>query len=139
MTTLPDVALTLSRAALAGVDVFDGPPVDENGNKVSPPQYVAMWPDLGTPRAEDVAHTSDLVTYRLVFTYVTRGAQAGRDGVRWLTDKTRGALVDVVPTVPGWLFGPFEVESTRLLQDDPDEPELVLFASDTFVISGARA
>lgn len=137
--TLPDVALGLVRAQLTGVDVFDGPPLDANGSPVSPARYVSMYPDLGTLSAQDVAQTSDLVTFRIVFTYVTSGTQAGSAGVRWLADKTRAALVDVVPSVTGWQFGPFVLESTRPIQDDPDEPTTVLFASDTFVVMGARA
>ena len=131
--SLPDVILDLVTAAVPDVPVHDGhvPTFTD--------RYVVLWADPGTVSAQDVAHTSDLVQYRFRLTYVTGGAQAGRRSVAWLAGHCRAALIDVMPTVPGWVFGPIELESTAPIQVDPDSETTVLYGVDSFVVLGARA
>lgn len=130
--SLPDAALALVTAAVPGVPVYDG-------RVVKADRYVVLWSDAGLLSAQDVAQTSDLITYRFRLTYVSGGAQVGRRTCAWLADRCRFALVDIVPIVDGWQFGPIALESTQPIQLDPDEPTDVMYGSDGFVVSGARA
>ncbi|MGN6245114.1 MAG: hypothetical protein ACTHQ3_15790 [Motilibacteraceae bacterium] len=131
---LPDVVIAMIEAALPGVPI---------GDTVSPaaPRYVRFNGDPGERWAEDVAHTSDLVRYRFRVTYVADAEPYGRKGVEWLIDRVRPALVDVVPQVTGYVFGPIELEpgAGQPIQIDDSAVTDVLFGSDGFVVMGARA
>jgi hypothetical protein len=120
-------------AAVPGVPVYDG--------RVTTPadRYVVLYGDPGWRSSGDVAHTSNLVTFRFQLTYVTGGAQVSRKGCAWLADRCRGALVDVAPVVSGFLFGLVELESTQPIRPDFDAPTDVMFGVDSFVVLGAVA
>lgn len=133
MTTLPDVVLALAKAA-SPVPIGDG----------RAPAGVKRWAvayfDDGALHAEDVAHTSDLVIHSWQLTYVARGDQAVRSSISIVRAAIRGALIDVVPVVPGWVFGPIELDLARPTIPDPDVPgEPALFAVDLFSCRGSRA
>jgi hypothetical protein len=131
---LPDVVISMVSTALAGIPVTD---------TISPdgaPRYVRFTSDAGVRWAEDVAHTSDLVRYRFRLTYVADASPYGRRGVAAMVDRARAALIDVVPQVAGYVFGPIELEAVdQPIQLDPDAPADVLFGSDAFVVSGAKS
>lgn len=135
MASLPDDVLARLRAALGTAPVGDGTvPAGD------PARYVVAYFDDGQRTAENVAHTSDLVTYRWQLTYACRGASAVRGAVTWLRQTCQAALIDVVPVVPGFQFGPIELETTRPTIPDPDVAGTpALFAVDQFVCHGAIA
>ncbi|WP_426566382.1 hypothetical protein ACPPVT_07500 [Angustibacter sp. McL0619] len=138
MADLPDATVVLLSAALAPVPFYDGKlPANESD---IPLRYVVGYFDDGTPWAGDVAHTSDLCTYRFQLTYATKGSKASRRAVSWLRNTCRAALIDVVPDVDGWQFGPYELDLARPVEPDNDVPSSpALFAVDQFAIYGARA
>lgn len=142
MSTLPDDVLARLTAVLGSAPVGDGkaPTVPDSDPPKTPARYVVAYFDDGQRTAENVAHTSDLVTYRWQLTYAARGDSAVRSAVTWLREKAQAALIDVVPDVPGYQFGPIELETTRPTIPDPDVAgSPALFAVDLFVCRGALA
>lgn len=134
--TVADATLAALTAGLSPVPVCDAKVPD-----TPPDRYVVQYPDAGTLWSETVDVSSDLATFRVRVVYVTRGPQAGRAGVEFLARKAREALVGRFLSVPGWALGPMLMDPTsEPIRRDDDEPgAVVLFASDSFVVTGARA
>lgn len=128
--SVSDAVLAAVKAAVPAVTVHDGHVPDDAASK-----YVAFYPDLGRVWAEDAANTSDLARFRFQLTYVHQG----RQGLESLSAACRGALVDQVLTVPGWVLGPVQHEGSPPLGVDQDDPTRVEFsAADSFLILAAR-
>ena len=130
--TLADYLVARVQAALGAIPVDDGAPK-------AAPRHVAFYGDPGIYTAGDVAHTSDLVTFRFQLTYIVEGAGADRPQCDWMASKARAVLIDHVPVVVGFQFGPIEHGTALAAKSDPDSTTAAVFSVDTFVVRGARA
>lgn len=117
---------------------MDPLPVDD-GKSVKAPRHVAFYADEPLRTAEDVAHTSNLLTGRFQLTYIGEDADASRAPVQWMQRKARVALIDHVPVVDGFVWGPIELETTIPAKSDDDSTTSAVYAIDTFVVRGATA
>jgi hypothetical protein len=127
---VPDVILAMLKAAVSPAVTYDAhvPKNDEE-------RYAVLYIAAGAFRAEDVAHTSDLVTFRWQVTSVgTSRAQA-----QWVADRSRDGLIDRRPQVEGWVLGPVEHVNTQQIRSDSDAPDRVLFyGADWYELAGSR-
>lgn len=100
-------------------------------------RYAVLWAGEGLLSAQDVAHTSDLLSLDFQITSVGRGTPEAR----WIARRLRDAIVDRVLTVPGWQLGPIVHDGSERPRDDNDRPDgvTVVFCIDRFHLSGARA
>lgn len=129
---MAETVIGLIQTALTGI------PVDDGLAKPAP-RHVVFYGDEGMYSAGDVAHTSNLVSFRFQLTYVVEGQSADGTQCRWMARKARAALIDKRPTVTGFSCGPIEHESTQVPRPDTDATIPAVFATDSFVILAATA
>lgn len=130
--SLADYLIARLKTVLGSIPIDDGDPQ-------AAPQHVTFYADPGVYTAGNVAHTSDLVTFRFQLTYIVEGAGADRWQCDWLSALARPALIDHVPVVGGFVFGPIEHETALAAKPDPDSTTAAVFSVDTFVVRGATA
>lgn len=130
--SLADYLVARVQTALGTIPVDDGAPK-------AAPRHVAFYGDPGIYTAGDVAHTSDLVTFRFQLTYIVEGSGADRPQCDWMASKARAVLIDHVPVVAGLQLGPIEHETALAAKPDPDSTTAAVFSVDTFVVRGSRA
>jgi hypothetical protein len=99
--TIVDDILTLMRAPIPTITVFDSGAPDENNTPDIPERYAVYWPDLGTPEGGAVCGTFTGGTYRWQMTYVA----PDRGMAEWMANKVRGAVLGVKPFLPGFVCG----------------------------------
>jgi hypothetical protein len=99
--TIVDDILTLMRAPIPTITVFDSGAPDENNTPDIPERYAVYWPDLGTPEAGAVCGTFTGGTYRWQMTYVA----PDRGMAEWMANKVRAAVLGVKPFLPGFVCG----------------------------------
>lgn len=113
--SLPDAVLTMIRAAVPAVTVYDGQVPDDQAAGVPPERYVAVYLADPTRAADNVEHTSTGGTLRWQVTSVA----PDRGMASWLASQIRDALVDARPTAAGWSAG--LIEHTLALPPRVDE------------------
>lgn len=100
--TFNDSILTLVRAPIPTVTVFDSGSPDENTEPTEVPErYAVYWPDNGTPQSGGVCgqFTGGLYRWQLNFVAPDRGM------CEWMADKVRGHILGKRPLFPGWSCG----------------------------------
>lgn len=132
--TLPDAVIAMIRAAVpADVTVYDGlvPPPETPGTR-----YAIAYFDDGTLSAVSVCNTSDSATLRGQVTSVA----PTREMASWIATRIRDAIVDVTPTVPGWVCGQIQhVFSERPGRDETVADRPAVFKADVYDLLATRA
>jgi hypothetical protein len=98
--TIVDELLTVIRATMPAVTVFDSGAPDENNDTDVPERYAVYWPDIGTPEGGNVAGEFTGGTYRWQMTYVA----PDRGMAEWMANEVR-SLVGTRPFIPGFVCG----------------------------------
>lgn len=133
MTTpngVPDVVYGLLVAAAPGVTVYDGRVPDEPGSR-----HGVFWPDIGTVRSLAVCGVSDDAMFRWQVTTVA----PDRQQAAWLAERFRDAIVDVRPTVDGWVCGQIVHTYSQPPQHDETVMELpVVYMGDLYELRAQR-
>lgn len=128
---IPAAILALVGEAVPGVTVYDGRVPDGPGHDPLPDRYVAVYIDRGTRSGEAVDSVSSSRTWRWQVTCVApdRGMAA------WLAEQVADALVDVRPTVGGWVCGQIKHTFSQQPQADEQVQERpVVVAMDLYVL-----
>lgn len=115
--SVPDAVLTLVRAAVPAVTVYDALVPDE-----PPARYAVYWPDDGTrsldPDDTRVATISSGERFRFQISTVAPDRQMAA----WIARAIRDAITDTTPAVDGYTCGPIR----HTLSASPDREEQVL-------------
>lgn len=128
--SLSDAILASIRAAVPGVDVFDGIVPNE-----PPARYVVVYVDDGTLAALAVCSRSDSVTARWQTTCVA----PDREMAGWLATRIRDNTVDSTPTSAGWVCGQICHQfSERPSRDETVQEKPVAFKIDLYDLLATR-
>lgn len=134
--TAADVVLGLVRASVTLGQPTDAPVYDAHVPDDPPFRYVVVYPSTALRSAEDLAHTSDMhyLEWRITCVGSTRAE------VEWLATRTRDALVDVKPTVPGLSCGAVEQTDAQPIRPDTNIPgRVVLYSTDGYQMHACTA
>lgn len=124
-----DVVLGLVEASVTLGNPTDAPVYDAHVPDDPPFRYVVVYPSPALRSAMNLAHTSDAqhIEWRVICVGATRAE------VEWLATRTRDALVDVKPTVPGLSCGVIEQTDSQPIRPDTNIPgRLVLYSTDGY-------
>lgn len=124
-----DVVLGLVEAAVTLGQPTDAAVYDAHVIDDPPDRYVVVYPAPAMRSAMDLAHTSDVqyLEWRVTCVGGTRAE------VEWLATRTRDALVDVKPAVPGLSCGVIEQTDSQPIRPDTNIPgRLVLYSTDGY-------
>lgn len=128
--TLPDTVLTVIRAAVPDVDVFDGEIPTE-----PPARYAIVYIDDGTLRALAACGQSDSATLR----WQVQSIAPDRQMASWIAATIRDATVDTKPSATGWVCGPIQhVFSERPGRDETVGEKPMVYKPDLYELLATR-
>lgn len=98
-------------------------------------RYAVLHITPGALSADDVAGRYDLLQQRFQVTSVGTSSEQAE----WVADRSRDALLGVVPRLDGWQCGPISAYEPEPIQPDRDRPDRVLFFTTcSYVFHAAR-
>lgn len=129
VVTISDLVIAVLRAALPQVTGYDAHVPSETPESPLPTRYWVLYPTPSMYSWEDLGHTSDFVRAEWQITSVGKT----RAEAEWIASKTRTALVDQRPALPGFNFELIEhVSSQPIRWDDQVPGRVVLYGVDQY-------